>query len=144
MRGRNVFMGYLKNAAATRETVDSDGWLHRWAGQGQGGSPCLMSEGRSISPPLPPPLSPSLLAAATSALWTRAASCGSRVRSRAWTAPPVAHPSHLLALLCGVAGGGAGRIKEIIITAGGENVAPVAVEDAGGERGGGLEQWGGG
>lgn len=29
MRGRNVFMGYLKNAAATREAIDAEGWLHR-------------------------------------------------------------------------------------------------------------------
>ena len=29
MRGRNVFMGYLKNAAVTRETIDADGWLRR-------------------------------------------------------------------------------------------------------------------
>ncbi len=28
MRGRHVFKGYLKNAEATRETLDSEGWLH--------------------------------------------------------------------------------------------------------------------
>lgn len=28
MRGRNVFMGYLKNAAATIAALDVDGWLH--------------------------------------------------------------------------------------------------------------------
>ncbi len=28
MRGRHVFMGYYKDAAATGDTVDSEGWLH--------------------------------------------------------------------------------------------------------------------
>jgi len=28
MRGRHVFMGYFKDASATAETVDKDGWLH--------------------------------------------------------------------------------------------------------------------
>jgi len=28
MRGRHVFLGYLKNAEATAETMDADGWLH--------------------------------------------------------------------------------------------------------------------
>jgi len=28
MRGRHVFKGYFKNEAATKETVDSEGWLH--------------------------------------------------------------------------------------------------------------------
>ena len=28
VRGRGVFVGYLKNEAATRETVDAEGWLH--------------------------------------------------------------------------------------------------------------------
>ena len=28
MRGRHVFKGYYKNAGATAETVDADGWLH--------------------------------------------------------------------------------------------------------------------
>lgn len=28
MRGRHVFMGYFKDAVATAETVDKDGWLH--------------------------------------------------------------------------------------------------------------------
>lgn len=28
MRGRHVFMGYLHNDEATRETIDEDGWLH--------------------------------------------------------------------------------------------------------------------
>jgi long-chain acyl-CoA synthetase len=28
VRGRGVFLGYLKNEAATRETVDVEGWLH--------------------------------------------------------------------------------------------------------------------
>ena len=27
-RGRNVFMGYLKNDEATRATIDSEGFLH--------------------------------------------------------------------------------------------------------------------
>jgi long-subunit acyl-CoA synthetase (AMP-forming) len=28
MRGRHVFKGYYKNEAATKETIDADGWLH--------------------------------------------------------------------------------------------------------------------
>ena len=28
MRGRHVFKGYFKNEAATRETIDAEGWLH--------------------------------------------------------------------------------------------------------------------
>ena len=28
MRGRHVFKGYFKNDAATRETIDAEGWLH--------------------------------------------------------------------------------------------------------------------
>ena len=28
MRGRHVFKGYYKNEAATRETIDEQGWLH--------------------------------------------------------------------------------------------------------------------
>jgi long-subunit acyl-CoA synthetase (AMP-forming) len=28
MRGRHVFKGYFKNEAATRETIDTEGWLH--------------------------------------------------------------------------------------------------------------------
>lgn len=67
MRGRNVFMGYFKNAAATREAIDADGWLH--SGD---------------------------LGTIDSAGFLRIT----------------------------------GRIKELVITAGGENVAPVAVEDA--------------
>jgi len=28
MGGRHVFMGYYKNEAAIRETIDAHGWLH--------------------------------------------------------------------------------------------------------------------
>jgi long-subunit acyl-CoA synthetase (AMP-forming) len=28
MKGRHVFMGYFKNDAATKETIDEEGWLH--------------------------------------------------------------------------------------------------------------------
>eukprot|EP00164_Ancoracysta_twista_P000264 GFYU01000373.1.p1 GENE.GFYU01000373.1~~GFYU01000373.1.p1 ORF type:complete len:733 (-),score=291.21 GFYU01000373.1:191-2323(-) len=66
-RGRHVMMGYMKNEAKTRESIDEDGWLH----SGDVG----------------------------------------RVDEYG-----------LLYIT--------GRIKELIITAGGENVAPVPVEDA--------------
>lgn len=66
MRGRNIMMGYLKNEQATRETIDSQGYVH----SGDRGK--IDSDGFL----------------------------------------------HIT-----------GRIKELIITAGGENIAPVPVED---------------
>lgn len=66
-RGRNVFIGYLKNSKATRETLDADGYLH------------------------------------SGDLGTKDDKGFIRIT---------------------------GRIKEIIITAGGENVAPVLIEDS--------------
>ena len=66
MRGRNIMMGYLKNEAATRDTIDAQGYLHS-GDRGKVGADGFM-----------------------------------RIT---------------------------GRIKELIITAGGENVAPVPIED---------------
>lgn len=66
MRGRNVFMGYMKNDKATDECIDSEGWLH----SGDVGS---------------------------------------------------FDKDHFLTIT--------GRIKELIITAGGENIPPVMIED---------------
>jgi long-chain-fatty-acid--CoA ligase ACSBG len=66
MRGRNIMMGYLKNEAATADTIDNAGFLH--------------SGDRGI-----------------------------------------VDPDGFLRIT--------GRIKELIITAGGENVAPVPIED---------------
>eukprot|EP00742_Colponemidia_sp_Colp-10_P001646 GILJ01001765.1.p1 GENE.GILJ01001765.1~~GILJ01001765.1.p1 ORF type:complete len:678 (+),score=107.76 GILJ01001765.1:41-2074(+) len=65
-RGRNVFMGYLKNDKATMEAVDEDGFLH------SGDVGCIDSDGYVYI---------------------------------------------------------TGRIKELLITAGGENVPPVLIED---------------
>ena len=73
MRGRHVFMGYLRDPAATAAAIDADGWLHTG------------DKGR-LEPSRVPGAAPFL-----------------RIT---------------------------GRIKEIIITAGGENVAPVPVEEA--------------
>lgn len=66
MRGRHVFMGYMKNAESTRNTIDGEGWLH------SGDLGKVDKEG-------------------------------------------------FIAIT--------GRIKELIITAGGENVPPVLIED---------------
>jgi long-chain-fatty-acid--CoA ligase ACSBG len=65
-RGRNRFMGYWKNEAATKETIDTRGYLH------SGDQGYINNEGNLII---------------------------------------------------------TGRIKELIVTAGGENVAPVPIED---------------
>lgn len=64
MRGRNIFMGYFKNAKATLETFDKDGFLH------SGDIGFIEDEHLEIT----------------------------------------------------------GRIKELIITAGGENIAPLIIE----------------
>ena len=66
-RGRNIMMGYLKNEQATRETIDTQGYLH------SGDLGKINSQGFLFI---------------------------------------------------------TGRIKELIITAGGENVAPLIIEDA--------------
>ena len=65
-RGRNIMMGYFKNEEATKEVIDSDGWLHT-------GDKGRIDENGFLYV--------------------------------------------------------TGRIKEIIITAGGENIGPVAIED---------------
>ena len=65
-RGRNIMMGYLKNEQATRETIDSQGYLH------SGDLGKMDKEGFIFI---------------------------------------------------------TGRIKELIITAGGENIAPLIIED---------------
>ena len=66
MRGRHIMMGYLKNEQATKDTIDSKGWLH----SGDKGK--------------------------------------------------IQKDNHLKIT---------GRIKELIIGAGGENIAPVPIED---------------
>eukprot|EP01100_Stratorugosa_tubuloviscum_P000476 TRINITY_DN1108_c0_g1_i1.p1 TRINITY_DN1108_c0_g1~~TRINITY_DN1108_c0_g1_i1.p1 ORF type:complete len:718 (+),score=352.30 TRINITY_DN1108_c0_g1_i1:42-2195(+) len=66
MRGRNVFMGYLKNETSTKSTIDVEGWLH------SGDQAKIDSDGYLYI---------------------------------------------------------TGRIKELLITAGGENVAPIPIEE---------------
>lgn len=66
MRGRHIFMGYMKNEEATQETIDADGWLHS-------GDVGRLDQGGYLKI--------------------------------------------------------TGRIKELIITAGGENIPPVLIED---------------
>ena len=74
-RGRHIFAGYMDMDDKTKETIDSEGWLHS----------------------------------------------GDIAKFDDDNDPEVTKPSGFLSIT--------GRIKELIITAGGENIAPILIED---------------
>lgn len=105
MWGRHVMMGYMKMPEKTAEAVDSEGWLHSGDIADVDVDGFWKITGR----------------------WERGSSPASYcVLSVGRITFIVAHNTHFPAITLTLS---SGRIKELIITAGGENIPPVLIED---------------